>query len=157
MTRSAVTRVDALVIVRERQRHISQPPRRPLKLFPSPTRGFTSHGFNEAIDSKLHHDIYVGIFSLRLRKIDVPGPISPAPATRGDRPHVQPMTPLHRSACGAATGIDARAANSGGSEPTYKLLDAVSNCHVASCKEYQHPGEEPLAWKGCGSYREGVV
>jgi hypothetical protein len=26
--------------------------------------------------------------------------------------------------------------------------------HAALCKEYQRPGEEPLAWKGCGSSRE---
>jgi hypothetical protein len=60
------------------------------------------------------------------------------------------MTRLHRSAGGAATGIDARAANSGGSEPPHKLPRCI-------LQTISTPGEEPLAWKGCGSSREWVI
>src|SRR5476649_1484434 len=56
------------------------------------------------------------------------------------------MTALHRSAGGAVTRIDARAANKWRQRPTYKLLDALSPCHVAFCKQYRRLSINP--WRG---------
>ena len=60
---------------------------------------------------------------------------------------------IGRDKCGG----DARR-HRGGDElrqrPSHNHWDARSTCQVASRQQYQHPGDEPLAWKGCGSSRE---